>query len=84
MSKPHKKILAFNKIYYELNKRYDFKTANRIIRHLWNYAIYLHDFDTSTFYPYCFAYDLQEVVERGLFFIDGYNAEPPRHLDSFV
>ena len=28
MSKPHSKLLAFNKIYYELNKMYDFKTAN--------------------------------------------------------
>jgi ribonucleoside-triphosphate reductase (formate) len=24
MSKPHKKLLAFNKIYYEINKKYGF------------------------------------------------------------
>lgn len=84
MSKPHKKILAYNKIYYELNKQYDFKTANRIIKSLWNYDLYLHDFDTSTFIPYCFAYDIKDIVEKGLFFIDGYNAEAPKHLDSFI
>ena len=84
MSKPHKKLLAFNKIYYELNKKYSFKEANQIIEQLWNYSLYLHDFDTSTFYGYCFAYDIKDIVERGLFFIEGYNAEPPKHLDSFI
>ena len=84
MSKPHKKILAFNKIYHELNKTYGFKEANKIIEELWNYSLYMHDFDTSTFYSYCFAYDIKDIVERGLFFIDGYNAQPPRHLDSFI
>ena len=59
MSKPHKKLLAFNKIYYELNKKYSFKEANKIIEELWNYSLYLHDFDTSTFYSYCFAYDIK-------------------------
>ena len=84
MSKPHKKILAFNKIYHELNKKYGFKEANRIIEELWNYSLYMHDFDTSTFYSYCFAYDIKDIVEKGLFFIDAYNAEPPKHLDSFI
>lgn len=84
MSKPHKKLLAYHKIYYELNKQYDFKTANRILKELWIYDLYLHDFDTSTFYSYCFAYDIKDIVEKGLFFIDNYNAEPPRHLDSFI
>ena len=84
ISKPHKKLLAFNKIYYELNKKYGFKEANRIIESLWNYDLYLHDFDTSTFIPYCFAYDIKDIVEKGLFFIEGYNAIPPKHLDSFI
>lgn len=84
MSKPHRKLLAFNKIYYELNKKYGFKEANKIIESLWNYDLYLHDFDSSTFYSYCFAYDIKEIVEKGLFFIDNYNTKPPKHLDSFV
>ena len=28
MSKPHSKLLAFNKIFYELNKKYGLQTAN--------------------------------------------------------
>ena len=84
MAKPHRKLLAYNKIYYELQKKYGFATANKIIEGLWNYSIYLHDFDTATFYPYCFAYDIKDIVEKGLFFIEDYKAEPAKHLDSFI
>ena len=84
MSKPHQKLLAFNKLYYELNKRYDYKTANDAMEAMWNYSVYMHDFNTTTFYHYCFAYDIKDIVEKGLFFIDGYNARPAKHLDSFV
>lgn len=84
MSKPHRKLLAYNKIYHELQKKYGFKDANKIIEDLWSYSLYLHDFDTATFYPYCYAYDIKDIVERGLFFIENYNAKPARHLDSFI
>ena len=84
MSKPHQKLLAFNKLYYELNKQYGFKTANEAMEAMWNYALYMHDFNTTTFYHYCFAYDIKDIVERGLFFIDNYNAKPAKHLDSFI
>ena len=84
MSKPHQKLLAFNKLYYELNKMYGFKTANEAMEAMWNYAVYMHDFNTATFYHYCFAYDIQDIVEKGLFFIENYNAKPAKHLDSFI
>ena len=84
MSKPHQKLLAFNKLYYEMNKKYGFKVANEAMEAMWNYAIYMHDFNTSTFYHYCFAYDIKDIVEKGLFFIENYNARPAKHLDSFI
>ena len=84
MPKPHQKLLAFNKIYYEINKKYGFKTANEWLDKEWSNALYLHDANTSTFKPYCYAYDLKELAEKGLFFIDNFNAEPPKHLGTFV
>ena len=84
MPKPHQKLLAFNKIYYELNKKYGFKTANDWLRNEWDGHLYLHDANTSTFVHYCFAYDLKDLAEKGLFFIDNFNAEPPQHLETFV
>lgn len=84
MPKPHRKLLAYNKIYYELNKKYGFKTANEWLRAEWNKALYLHDADTATFLHYCFAYDLKDLAEKGLFFLNGFNYEAPQHLSTFV
>ena len=84
MPKPHRKLLAFNKIYYELNKKYGFQTANEWLEKEWTKALYMHDSDTSTYVHYCFAYDLKDVAEKGLFFLNNFNAEPPRHLSTFV
>ena len=84
MPKPHRKLLAFNKIYYEMNKRYGFKKANEWLEKEWTKALYMHDSDTSTYVHYCFAYDLKDVAEKGLFFLNNFNAEPPRHLSTFV
>lgn len=84
MPKPHQKLLAYNKIYYEINKKYGFKTANEWLRAEWNKALYLHDANSASFIPYCYAYDLKDLAEKGLFFIEGFNAEPPKHLVTFV
>ena len=84
MPKPHQKLLAFNKIYYEINKKYGFKAANRWLELEWTKALYMHDANTSTFKPYCYSYDLKRLAEEGLFFIEGFNAEPAKHLVTFV
>lgn len=84
MPKPHRKLLAYNKIYYELNKKYGFKTANEWLEKEWTKALYMHDADTSTFIPYCFAYDLKDLAEKGLFFLNNFNAESPKHLSTFI
>lgn len=84
MPKPHQKLLSFNKIYYELNKKYGFKTANDWLKNEWDGHLYLHDANTTTFVHYCFAYDLKELAEKGLFFIDTFNNEAPKHLETFV
>ena len=84
MPKSHRKLLAYNKIYYELNKKYGFKTANDWLTKEWTKALYMHDADTSTFLPYCFAYDLKDLAEKGLFFLNNFNAEPPKHLSTFI
>lgn len=84
MSKPHSKLLAFNKIFYELNKKYGFKTANEWLRNEWDGHFYLHDSYSSTYVPYCFAYDIEGLVNRGLYFIDNFNAQPPKHLVTYT
>ena len=53
MPKSHRKLLAFNKIFYELNKKYGFKVANEWLEAEGTKALYMHDADTSTFLHYC-------------------------------
>ena len=84
MPKPHRKVLSFNKIYYEYQKKYGFKPANEWFRMEWEGKLYMHDADTATFKHYCFAYDLKDLAEKGLYFIEGRNAEPAEHLLTFV
>lgn len=84
MPKSHRKLLAYNKIYYELNKKYGFKIANEWLKNEWSRALYLHDADTSTFKPYCYAYTLKRLAEEGLFFIKNFNNEPAQHLTTFI
>jgi ribonucleoside-triphosphate reductase len=84
MPKPHRKLLAYNKIYYEMNKKYGFKVANEWLKNEWSRALYLHDADTSTFKPYCYAYTLKRLAEEGLFFLNHFNNEPAQHLTTFI
>lgn len=84
MPKPHQKLLSFNKIYHEMNKRYGFKRANEWLEAEWNGHLYMHDANTTSFVHYCFAYDLKDLAERGLYFIENFNAEPPKHLGTFI
>ena len=84
MAKPHQKLLSFNKIFFEMKKKYGLKTANQWLEDEWTGKIYIHDAHHASFLHYCWASSLQDLAEKGLFFIDNFNAEPPRHLGTFV
>lgn len=84
MNKPHAKLLAFNKIFYELKKEFGLDEANKWFESEWRGDFYLHDASSSTFKPYCFAYDIESLVKRGLYFIKDFNAQPPKHLTTFT
>lgn len=84
MPKPHRKLLCLHKIYYEINKSYGYKTANEWLEFEWTRKGYMHDADTSTFKHYCFAYDLKDLAENGLFFLKNFNAKPAKHYITFI
>lgn len=84
MPKPHEKLIAFNKIYLEIQKKYGFQAANEWLRAEWVGELYMHDANTTSFKHYCFAYDLKDLAEKGLYFIEGRNAEQAQHLTTFV
>lgn len=84
MSKPHSKLLGFSKIFFEIQKKYSYKTAEDWLTNEWDGHFYLHNAYNTTYKSYCFAYDIEELVNRGLFFVDGFNAQPPKHLVTYT
>ena len=83
MAEPHCKLLAMNKIFYELKKKYGLEQAQKWLHGEWIGETYLHDFPSSTFMPYCYAVDLDQLVEKGLFFINKFKTQPAKHLTTF-
>lgn len=82
--KPLDKLFAFSKIFYELKKKYNLKTAKEWLEGEYSGAFYLHDAPSTTYIPYCYAYDLTRLATEGLFFLKNYNNQPPKHLTTFV
>ena len=78
------KLFAFNKIFYELKKKYNLRTAKQWLETEYNGGFYLHDAPSTTYIPYCYAYDLTRLATEGLFFLKNYNAQAPKHLTTFV
>ena len=77
------KLFAASKIFYELKKKYGRSIAKEWLETEWNGGYYLHDFHSTTYKPYCYAYDLTRLATEGLFFLEGYNNQPPKHLTTF-
>ena len=84
MSKPHMKLLSMSKVFYELKKAYGLEFAKKWLEMEWTGIFYLHDAFNSSFLSYCFSYDLSSIATRGLFFVQNFNAQPPKHLGVFV
>lgn len=83
-SKPSDKLIAFSKIFQELKKRWGLPTAQEWLRTEWTGGFYLHDAPSTTYTPYCYAYDLGRLAREGLFFMESYNNKPPAHLTTFT
>lgn len=82
--KPIDKVIAANKIFYEIKKKYGLKTAKEWLETEYTGGFYLHDFPSTTYVPYCYAYDLSRLAKEGLFFLNNYNAQGPKHLTTFI
>ena len=82
--KSEDKLFAFNKIFYELKKKYGLRTAKEWLDSEYSGAFYLHDAPSSTYVSYCYAYDLSRLAKEGLFFLSDYNHQAPKHLTTFL
>lgn len=84
IDKPHTKLLSYNKIFYEMTKKYGLKDAETWFESEWNGALYMHDAPSSSLYSYCYAYELKDLAEKGLYFLPKTNTSPAKHLTTFA
>lgn len=82
--KPYLKLLGYNKLHYEIQKKYGFARANEAITADWRGDIFIHNSSDISLRPYCFNYDLEQLATKGMFFISNLNTLPAKHLSTFA
>ena len=82
-NKPFLKLLSRNKIYIEMREEFGKDAADEFLESCVNGELYEHDSHLSSYMPYCFAFSLSSISERGLFFIEEMKANPAKHWDTF-
>lgn len=64
--KSHDKLFAFNKIFYELKKKYGLSVAKEWLETEYNGGFYLHDACSTSYMPYCFSGDTEILTNSGI------------------
>ncbi len=82
--KPWSKLYSLYYIYNRMKNLFGEDDAKKFLRYELFGDIYLHDAHHAAFEPYCYAYSLRPIVEKGLFFIDSIKSTPAKHLSSFI
>jgi len=83
ISKPYLKLLGYNKLFYEMNKKYGYQRACEMLEAEWRGDIFIHNSSDISFRPYCFNYDLESLATKGMFFIGNLKTKPAQHLSTF-
>lgn len=81
--KPYLKMLGYNKLFYEIQKKYGFQTARAALRDEWIGNLFIHNSSVISLSPYCYNYDLRDLATKGMFFIDNLKTGPAKHLSTF-
>lgn len=81
--KPYLKLLGYNKLFYEMQKQYNFNKAKKMLEADWKGDIFIHNASDISFRSYCFNYDLEKLATKGMFFIENLKTGPAKHLTTF-
>lgn len=82
-AKSEDKLFGLNKIFSTIKKQWGLRTAKQWLEQEFSRGFYLNDSTTASYFPYCWANDLTRLATEGLFFLDNYNNEAPKHLTTF-
>lgn len=83
-AKSEDKLFGLNKIFLEIKQKWGLRTAKQWFEQEFSKGFYLNDSATASFFPYCWANDFTKLATEGLFFINGYNNQPPKHLTTYM
>lgn len=81
--KSEDKLFGLNKIFTEIKKLWGLRTAKQWLEQEFSKGFYLNDSASASYFPYCWANDLTRLATEGLFFLGGYNSQPPKHLTTY-
>ena len=82
-AKSEDKLFGLNKIFSTIKKQWGLRTAKQWFEQEFSRGFYLNDSTTASYFPYCWANDLTRLATEGLFFLNNYNNEAPKHLTTF-
>ena len=82
-AKSEDKLFGLNKIFYEMKKKWGLRVAKQWLEQEFSKGFYLNDSATASYFPYCWANDFSRLATEGLFFLEDYNNQPPKHLTSY-
>lgn len=77
------KLICFNKMFVECKEKYSLEMATQWLRSQLNGAIYTHDANTLTFLPYCYAFTMEDIARKGLFWLKNMPSGGAKHLSTF-
>ena len=77
------KLFGLNKIFLEIKKKWGLRTAKQWLEQEFSKGFYLNDSATASYFPYCWANDLTRLSTEGLFFLNRYNHQAPKHLTTY-
>ena len=81
--KSEDKLFGLNKIFLEIKKKWGLRTARQWLEQEFSKGFYLNDSASASYFPYCWANDFTRLSTEGLFFLEGYNNQPPKHLTTY-
>lgn len=81
--KSEDKLFGLNKIFLEIKKKWGLRTARQWLEQEFSKGFYLNDSASASYFPYCWANDFTRLAKEGLFFLDEYNNQPPKHLTTY-
>lgn len=82
-AKSEDKLFGLNKIFDTMKKQWGLRTAKQWFEQEFSKGFYLNDSTTASYFPYCWANDFTRLATEGLFFLNNYNNQAPKHLTTY-